>query len=808
MDTVLPDGTVTFLFTDIEGSTKLWELYPEAMETSLASHDAILRRVIEDHNGHVIKMTGDGLHAVFAQANKAVLSSMACQLALLNADWTGLPQPLGIRMGLHTGEAGIRAGDYFGPTVNRIARLMSVAAGGQILLSAATAELVRESLPPNVILIDLGQHLLRDLARPQHIYQLSGPGLPGEFPPLRSLSVLPNNLPAQLTRFIGRVRELSDAKRSLAASRLLTLTGPGGTGKTRLAIQLAADLLDDFPNGVWLVELAPLTDPALIQRSVGSALGIREQPDRPLADVLVDYLRNKSTLLILDNCEHLIDACAQLANMILSACPGVKILASSREALGITGETAYRLPPLSLPDGHPSAPETLMKFEAVELLVERIQAVQPGFRLRDENTHAVTRICKRLDGIPLALELAAARARLFSVEEIADRLEDSFRLLTGGSRTALPRQQTLRALIDWSYELLSEDEQNALNRLSVFAGGWMFDAAEDIIGPQTLELLSHLSEKSLVMVEEQIVGARTRYHLLETIRQYARDRLKESGQSSAVRDRHLSFFTGLATDAEPRLDGPEMVQILDGLEIELGNFRTALEWGLERDPKSALMLAASLESLWVRRGYITEGRRWLSECLTSFETLTPPDEESSTKNQALQAKGLAAAGTLAFGQGGLMDARVSLEESARLARQVGDRRMLARVLGLLGSTYAWLGNSADTEAVVQEGLALSREAEDPLLRASILSLQAQQASYVNKDFLAARDFAEEGMRLVQESGNPFYSAMFIMGLGQLEKSQGRYAEARTLFEDAETLFNEMGDRTMVIAMQSERAHVA
>ncbi len=484
MTSTLPTGTVTFLFTDIEGSTRLWEQFPEAMQTALTRHDVLLRGIVESHGGGVIKSTGDGLHAVFNRATEGLAATLACQQALAGEVWTGLPSPLRVRMGLHTGESELRDDDYFGSTLNRAARLMSIAAGGQALLSSATTELVLDQLPQGVVLQDLGEHRLKDLTRPEHVFQLSSPGLPTDFPPLRSLNTLPNNLPVQLTSFIGREDEMAEAKRLLATTRLLTLTGPGGTGKTRLSLQVAADVLDVFPDGAWLAELAPLSDPVLVSQTVASVLGVREQPGRPLVDTLIDYLRAKSLLLILDNCEHLIEACDQLVTSLLSACPRLKILPSSREALGIAGETTYRVPSLSLPDARHSTPEALMQCEAVHLFVERAQAVQPRFALTSRNLNATIQICRRLDGIPLALELAAARLRLFTVEQIAARLDDRFRLLTGGSRSALPRHQTLEALIDWSYDLLPEPEREALRRLSVFAGGWTFDAAEAIIGPE------------------------------------------------------------------------------------------------------------------------------------------------------------------------------------------------------------------------------------------------------------------------------------------------------------------------------------
>ena len=524
MATNLPSGTVTFLFTDLEGSTKLWEQYPGEMKLALARHDEILHRAIENHGGRIIKNTGDGFHAVFDTAMHGIEAALAAQEAVSNAAWDEIrPHNIRIRIGLHTGEAQERAGDYYGPTLNRAARLMSVAHGGQTLLSTTTADLVRDQLPPDTSLRDLGEHRLRDLVRSEHVFQLAVPGLPADFPPLKSIDAFPNNLPVQLTSFIGRERELEEARNRLVPAHLLTLIGPGGTGKTRLALQLAADLLPLFPDGVWLAELAPLTDPALVVQSVASVLHLREQMGMSLSDLVIDYLRDRSLLLVLDNCEHLIEACAQLANQLLHTCANLKIIGSSREALGITGETIYRVPPLSLPDPNHVTREGLTQCKSAQLFIERASAANPRFALDEHNAEAVAQICRRLDGIPLALELAAARVTVFSAEQIAAHLDDRFRLLTGGSRTALPRQQTLRALIDWSYELLSEGERTLLRKLSVFAGGWTFDAAR-------VGLLGTRRTGSADTTGQQIIGDHGRRSRRGTS-------LPSFGDSSSIRTR-------------------------------------------------------------------------------------------------------------------------------------------------------------------------------------------------------------------------------------------------------------------------------
>ena len=460
----LPSGTVTFLFTDIEGSTPLWEAEPERMRAALAQHNAILRQAIDAQRGYVFKVIGDAFQAAFARPADGLAAALAAQRELEAAEWP-TSAPLRVRMGLHTGPAEPAGADYATThTLNRVARIMAAAHGGQVVLSVDVTQLLQGDLPPDCRLRDLGQHRMKGMTQREHLYQLVAPGLPAAFPPLATLDALPNNLPVQLTSFIGREREIAEVRARLTALpvaeppyakpaaqgwrehsaeavRLLTLTGPGGTGKTRLSLQVAAELLPEYPDGAWLVELAPLADPAYLAPALAAVFGVREQAGQLLLQVVIDYLRAKRLLLILDNCEHLIDACARLADDLLHACPGLKILASSREALGLAGETAYRVPSLALPDAHAAAatPDSLARSEAVRLFVERAHAAQPRFALTASNVPAVAALCRRLDGIPLALELAAARVRMLPVEQIVARLDDRFRLLVGGSRTALPR---------------------------------------------------------------------------------------------------------------------------------------------------------------------------------------------------------------------------------------------------------------------------------------------------------------------------------------------------------------------------------
>jgi predicted ATPase/class 3 adenylate cyclase len=586
MPTSLPSGTVTFLYTDIEDSTGLAQQHPTEMPVLISQHHGILRQCIQEYDGHIFRIMGDAFCAAFFTARDALLAALQAQRQLQQADW--YPAALKVRMGIHTGPAQTGdieegAGDTTGYlTLTRVQRVMSTAFGGQILLSSASAELVRGELPESVELRDMGEHRLKGLLTPERLWQVTAPDLLSEFPALQSLNTIPHNLPVQVNRFIGRERELTQTQEMLTRTRLLTLTGPGGTGKTRLSLKLAAEILSEYAHGVWLVELAPLTDPALVLQTTASTLGLREKPGVSLEDLVTSYLCDKHLVLILDNCEHLVETCAVLADRWLHSCPYLKILASSREALGITGETIYQVSPLALPASDDLSAETLSRSEAVQLFVERAAAVQPGFRLNDHNASAVAQICQRLDGIPLALELAAARVGMLSPQQIANRLDDRFRLLTGGSRTALPRQQTLRSLIDWSYDLLTEGERQVFRHLSVFVGSWSLEAAEAVCPElDVLSLLAGLVQKSLVVADESADEVTTRFRLLETIRQYAREKLEHSGETQLVASRHARFFAQLAEEAEAFLrGGQEIIAWLQRLESEHGNLRAALDWCL------------------------------------------------------------------------------------------------------------------------------------------------------------------------------------------------------------------------------------
>ncbi|MBI3737799.1 MAG: adenylate/guanylate cyclase domain-containing protein, partial [Chloroflexi bacterium] len=807
MNPAFPSGTVTFLFTDLEGSTHLWENHAEAMKSALARHDSILKAVIESNHGHVIKTTGDGVHAVFATAVNGTAAALDAQRNLLAEKWNGLaPQSLRVRMGLHTGEAEMRGGDYFGSALNRAARLMSIGHGGQILLSTTTADVVREHLSERASLRDLGEHRLKDLVRPEHVFQLTHPDLPADFPSLNSLDAFPNNLPIQLTSFIGREREITEAKKRLASARLLTLIGPGGTGKTRLSLQIGADLLPSYADGVWLVELAPLADPSLVVQTLSSVFGLREQLGMPLNELLIDFLRAKNLLLIMDNCEHLVETCAQWADQLLHVCPNIKIIVSSREALGISGEAVYRVPSLSLPDPEQVTREALTQFESVQLFVERASAVNPKFSLSDKNAAYVAQICRRLDGIPLALELAAARVTVFSAEQIASRLDDRFRLLTGGSRTALPRQQTLRALIDWSYDMLSDDERALLRRLSVFAGGWTFDAAEAICSKlDILNLLTQLVNKSLVVVDDE--GSEPRYRLLETVRQYARDKLLETGEAEEARNAHLNYFLQFAEAADSKIERFQDLELIARLEAEHDNIRAALEWGLENNIDAVLRMIWPLSNFWIRRGYEMEGRRWATEALKKAEPLPNLAGEDGRRQKSLIAYAYQALAMIMFSQGDNAHAVLASDRAAGLARELGDKRLLAMALSFESSGKMFVGDAQGTETLLEEGLAAARESMDGFSLGMALTMGGQRLIMINGDVGLGHKLIEEGTAILQESGNRWGYTMSILSLGMMAKFKGDYDEARRRFAACDPMFREMGDKHRVNMIKSELAHI-
>ena len=729
----LPAGTVTLLLADVEGSTRLWQTQPAEMTDAVARLDSTLADLLATHGGvrPVEQGEGDSFVAAFARASDAVACALDLQRAAL--------APIRLRIGVHTGQVQLRdEGNYIGPTINRTARLRDLAHGGQTVLSGATEQLVADWLPEDAWLTDLGTHELRDLPRPERVTQLCHADLRNEFPPLRaSKGADTHSLPVQLTSFIGRVAQMTEIRKLLTDNRLVTLTGAGGAGKTRLAIQIAAGIAAEFRDGVSYVDLAPITHAVVVPVAVARALGLPDQPGRSTNETLVRFVGDRQMLMVLDNCEHLLDAIASLAAELLAACPGLQLLATSREPASVPGEVTFLVPSLSLAD------------EALELFADRARRVRPDFTVTEDNAATVTEICRRLDGMPLAIELAAARVRALSLDEIVGSLHNRFRLLTGGARTAVRRQQTLRASVDWSHALLTEPERILFRRLAVFLGGFDLDAAQAVAGDaeveryQILDQLALLVDKSLVVAEN--TSGRTRYRFLETVRQYAQEKLGESGEAEAVRSRHRDHYTSTVAllDAPARSDYHRRVEQADE---EMDNLRSAFGWSIEAgDIGRALELACSLQLLWLSRGRIQEGLAWFEAVFTEGEP--PIGLAPDVRTRALADRAVLYAWVADYH---LKDA----EEALACARELDDPALLLRALTACGSSAVY-----DTEVAGRyftEAIAMARNLSDHWRLSQILGQQAQVA-FVAGDPIAVRAAAEEGRDLADAIGDRFNS---------------------------------------------------
>jgi predicted ATPase/class 3 adenylate cyclase len=767
----------TFLFTDIEGSTRLWEVEPARMQRALAAHDHVARFVVETRGGRIVKMTGDGMCAIFDDPLHAVEATLDFQQAIADKAQTA-DLELRARCGIHVGAAQHRDEDYFGNTVNRAARIMSAAHGGQVLLSQATADLVTDRLPKSVSLRELGPVRLKDLAGPERLYQLQHPSLRREFPALRSLERTPNNLPQHATSFVGRERELDEVAKALMRARLLTLVGVGGIGKTRLVLQVAADTLDRYPDGVWFVELAPIADQSAVTHAVAKVLGVAEESGRSLVDVVSRWATDKRLLLVLDNCEHLVGACATLADRLLREAAGVTLLASSREPLRISGEVIYPVPTLGVPESDkPDTDPTYSRYPAVRLFAERASAVLPSFALNARNGRTIADICRHLDGIPLAIELAAARVRAMPVETIAARLNDRFRLLSTGSRTALPRQQTLRALIDWSHDLLSLQERAVFRRLSVFAGGWTMDGAEAVSTGEgvdkrdVLALFASLVDKSLVAVEPD--GGR--YRLLETIRSYAREKLEASGEESAACERHLDFHLTLAEAAESHQNGPDQPVWRARLDLEQENLLSAHSYcGCSAGAGAkGLRLANSMQMYWFRSGLLPLGKR------VTTEALLHPGAQMRDKQRSVA---LSAAGLFCSFAGEYDEATRFLEESLAIARELGDREQIIATLESLGFAELGRGRLEAARGHAEEALALARQAGDQRKLASALNAVAQMHR-ADGDVAAAEPLYDEVVTLGRRLDDMELVAIGLLNLAMTYVARAAYSEARSALRE-------------------------
>ncbi|MEO6053113.1 MAG: adenylate/guanylate cyclase domain-containing protein [Chthoniobacterales bacterium] len=774
-----PQGTISFLFTDIVGSTKLWERFPNIMGGVIARHDALMRATFEMRRGFVFKTVGDSFCVAFPTVNDAVLSALDLQRAIAAENWGEIGIMM-VRMGIHTGTAEFRDGDYFGGTLNRAARIEAAAHGGQILLSQLCVELLSDETLDGLQFKSLGEHRLRNLERPEHLYQAVAEGLLVDFPPPRSMEVLPNNLPVQTTSFIGRVRELEEVRHLLEGTHLLTLVGTGGTGKTRVALETGAALINEFRDGVWLAELAPLTDPARIPEIVANTLGVREEPERPLQETLINFLKGKTILLILDNCEHLLPACATLVSEWLRASPNLKVLAASRHSFGISGETTYHVPPLKILDMRTNEfeganmAERLSQYDAVKLFIERARAVNPSFSVTNENAPSVAEICTRLDGIPLAIELAAARVRLLSVDQIAARLDDRFRLLKGGNRDGLPHQQTLQALIDWSYDLLSETERILFRRLGVFVVGRTLEALEKVCAGEgvdeadVLDLLQQLMDKSLVAVEYDKRG-QTRYTMIESVWQYAREKLEASGEGDTLRNRHMDYFLVLAEEIAPHFLENDQQEWLERFAEERFNFRAITEWAIRSGRiQDGLRLLPALARPVEVRGNIGLVRGYYQALLKH------PDSEEPT---LLRAHALDAAGRLAWVEDHYDDARKYYVEAIELFQKHEKPVDAALTTCFLAFLNRGDGNIDLAEKQFLQGIEADKKYNEPKLRAVALSGLGTVAQD-RGDITGALELKEESLAIYRKLGDRWVIGYILWGVIRPAIASGKIDRAK------------------------------
>ena len=760
------------------------------MAAALRRHDEILRSAIESSGGYVFKTVGDAFCAAFATAPAAVAATLAAQQALTEQDWP-TSRPVRVRMGLHTGACEERDADYFGPVVNRAARLEAVAHGGQVLVSGTTADLLAGSLPAGAGLTDLGLHRLKDLGRPEQVYQLTAGFLTADFPPLASLDNpdLPNNLPTLVSAFVGRERELAEVRELISGSRLVTLTGAGGSGKTRLALQAGAEQTGRVPDGVWLTELAPLTDGGQIAGAVAAALSIQDPGGSMTTDAVVRALATQDTLLVVDNCEHLIDAAAKFCEQVMRHGPRVRFLVTSREPLGIDGERVYRVPSLSLPPADAETAEDLSASDAILLFAERARAHQPDFVIDEQAAPLAATICRRLDGIPLALELAAARLSSMSLEQIASRLDQRFRLLTGGSRNAMPRQQTLQATVDWSFSLLTQPERDVLMRLSVFASGFDLEAAEAVCPTEAidvfdvLDLVGSLVDKSLV-IAEHTPGA-VRYRLLETIRQYsAQELMRAAGDEGAlqVRDRHAAYYLGLAETAEPHLTGHGQGEWLRRLDAEWDNLRGAMaHLAAEDRTEEILQLGVSLTRFVGTRGH-TEVLAYLRPAVDR------PDAQPSV----LLAKAMSVTGGLIAllrraDVSELPAARDYGERALAMARALGDRLAEAHALSRMMDSAYIDGDIAAALSFAQQGVAIARELGDVQLLAE--QLQGVAAGSAGEE---QRQIRLEVLACAREAGDDLLAAAELMNLFNIEMHAGNLEASAHYLEESIAVAERVG----------------
>jgi predicted ATPase/class 3 adenylate cyclase len=759
----LPTGTVTFLFTDIEGSTKLAQEHPNRWESLRERHHSILRGAIEAKHGFIFQIIGDAFCVAFHTARDGLCAAIEAQRELQTENWGDAA--IKVRMGLHTGTAEFHGTDYRGYiNLARVQRVMSMGYGGQILLSNTASELVRGELPDDVTLRDMGEHWLKGLLNPEHLWQVNVSDLAQDFPPLRSLNKIPHNLPSQLTSFIGREEEISEIREALGSHRLVTLTGSGGTGKTRLSLEVAAAEIERFPDGVWFIELAPLVDPDLIPITILSVMHLSEQAGKTALKVLEEQINSKKMLFILDNCEHLIQGSAAISHTLLITLPNLQILASSREAMGIQGELSWHVPSLRMPDSKGIIQaEQLSQYEAVRLFIDRATLIQPYFVITNENAPAVAQICDQLDGIPLAIELAAARLKMLSPEQIAARLDDRFRLLTSGSRTVLPRQQTLRAMIDWSYALLDKKEATLFRRLAVFSSGCTLEAVEHIcvdtdystlLQEEILDLLAHLVDKSLVNTKEN--GNTIRYSMLESTRQYAGEKLRAAGEASELSHRHATYYANL----EPKTDD------------ELDNIRSVFRWCLEREESAPVLKLSRDFYFWEK--HVTEGLQLITRVLAM------KGAQGQTRDRGLV---LYSAAALSVFYRDYQTARAYINELFTLSHATNNALMIWSQKFIDG--VCTLGEG-DYERAYIIFLAAKNEKEGSTedadrFRYALCTLAIASCTLMFQKIKDARAYAEEAQKILSELSESIYLIDGDMILGYISLETGDLGRARQYF---------------------------
>ena len=784
----LPTGTVTFLFTDIEGSTRLVGALGARFTAVLERHQAILREAFEANGGVEVATEGDSFFVVFPSAADAIAGAVAAQRALASEPWVAEVGDLRVRMGLHTGEGTLGGDNYAGMDVHRAARIAAAANGGQVLVSAPTRSLTEASLPPGVRLRDLGAFRLKDLAQPERLVQLVIDGLGDTFPAPRTLET-PTNLPPQVTSFIGRAREVAEISELIGRSRLVTLTGPGGTGKTRLSLRVADSLRDAYPSGVFFVELATIMDPALIPATIAQAIGLREDPGRPVIESLEAHLRDVRLLLVLDNFEQLVSG-ATVVGRLLEAAPGLTVLTSSREALHLRGEQEYPVPPLGVPDPKSLPPAAAVsEYEAVALFIQRARAVKPDFAVTNENAPAVAEICARLDGLPLAIELAAARSKLFTPDAILARLGKRLSLLTGGARDSTDRQRTLRGAIDWSYDLLDETERTLFRRLSIFVGGCTIESAAAVCDPDgdlgidIVDGLSSFVDKSLLRIFEAEHGE-PRFQMLETIREYGLEKLTESDEAEAVRRRHEDHFLALALEAEPELLGSRQKEWLDRLDRERDNLRAAL-WRAADDGRveAALEAGSALWRFWHQRGHLAEGREALRALL---------DRPEAALLTAARSKGLAGLGSVIYWQGDIPAARPVYAEALAIQRNLGDPAGLAEALYNAGYVAVLLGDPETARVDYAESMNLFEQLGSDR---DLIRLREAQVFLMHSEgeYVSARALQRENVEAFRRAGETGRVAIAVTLLAGIDLRLGEFAEAHAGLAEAVEIFRETGD---------------